>query len=357
MSSPIEFYRSSGGARIYRFPLELFPILKGFAYLVIAGEIVALIDVGSGFGDSNGQLDAGITALRTQFDEKIGWEDLTHILITHGHIDHFGGLHFVRERSNAKIGIHELDFKVLARYEERVAVTAKSLREYLIEAGVDQERREGIMNMYLFNKVFFSSLTPDFTFESVGMSLGPLRMFHVPGHCPGHVVIQVDDVLFSGDHILLDTSPHQAPERLTLNTGLEHYIASLNRTHDLGAECSQTFGGHGGVMNDLRGRIDEILEVHQERLEQVSDLLDEPKTVVEVADALFPDVEGYDQLLALEETGAHIEYLEQRGYLEIANEEDLERDSVVSIRYRRTTGLEGVSLPIRFRSEERNRRL
>jgi len=34
--------------------------------------------------------------------------NLTHILITHGHIDHFGGLSYVRPLTPANVGIHEL---------------------------------------------------------------------------------------------------------------------------------------------------------------------------------------------------------------------------------------------------------
>ena len=52
-----EAFRSSGGARIYRIPMQLFPELWGYAHLVVADGIVALVDVGSGFGESNDHLE------------------------------------------------------------------------------------------------------------------------------------------------------------------------------------------------------------------------------------------------------------------------------------------------------------
>ncbi|MGH2621785.1 MAG: hypothetical protein ACRDHG_14620, partial [Anaerolineales bacterium] len=58
---------SREGARVYRIPLELFPTLEGFAHVVVAGDLTALIDVGSGFGDSNEQLEAGLTSLRSEY--------------------------------------------------------------------------------------------------------------------------------------------------------------------------------------------------------------------------------------------------------------------------------------------------
>jgi glyoxylase-like metal-dependent hydrolase (beta-lactamase superfamily II) len=115
MTEPIQVYRSRGGDRVYRIPLCLFPELSGFAHLVVCDGFVALVDTGSGFGDSNDHLEAGLAAVRADHGEPIAWSDLTHILITHGHIDHFGGLHYVRERSTAPLGVHELDRRVLIR--------------------------------------------------------------------------------------------------------------------------------------------------------------------------------------------------------------------------------------------------
>ncbi len=66
------------------------------------------------------------------------------------------------------------------------------------------------------------------------------------------------------------------------------------------------------------------------------DLLVEPNSVSEVSHALFGEVFGYNVLLALEEAGAHVEYLYQHGLLEIENLADLENlRGPAPIRYRR----------------------
>jgi hypothetical protein len=44
-----------------------------------------------------------------------------------------------------------------------------------------------------------------------------------------------------------------------------------------------------------------------------------PHTVVGVAKDMFGAQEGYGTLLAIEEAGAHVEYLHQHGKLRIAN--------------------------------------
>ncbi len=190
------------------------------------------------------------------------------------------------------------------------------------------------MALYLLNKHLFTSVQVDFTFEAVGGRVGPVEILHTPGHCPGQVVMRVDDILLSSDHVLQGTSPHQAPEHLSLNTGLGHYLESLDRLRPWASEIRWTLGGHEGPIEDLNGRLDELEALHAARLQKVLELLASPMTVVEVADVLFPDAEGYHALLAIEEAGAHIEYLSQRGYLAIENLHDLDGSDPTPIRYR-----------------------
>ena len=340
----LERYRSSGGAEIFQIPLEAFPGMWGWVYLVLYedaqdGPYCVLIDAGSGFGEANAQLESGLQAVSEIAGRLIRLEDLTHILITHAHIDHFGGLTYAAARTQARIGVHELDRRVLTNYEERLTVVGRRLGEFLIEAGVSPERRDKVLEMYFITKHLYHSVRVDFTYEACGMRLGPFEMLHTPGHCAGHVVIRLHDILFSGDHVLAHTSPHQSPEHLTLSTGLDHYLQSLNALRPWAGTVRMALGGHEQPLIGLNARLDEIYSLHQERLEKVLGLLEEPKTVAEVSHGLFGEVHGYNVLLALEEAGAHVEYLYQRGLLGIENLAELESASgPAPIRYYRLEG-------------------
>jgi glyoxylase-like metal-dependent hydrolase (beta-lactamase superfamily II) len=167
------------------------------------------------------------------------------------------------------------------------------------------------------------------------MRVGPFEFSHMPGHCAGHVVIQLHDVLFSGDHVLDGISPHQSPEHLTLSTGLEHYLSSLDSLMGMADKVRLMLPGHNEVVTDLPKRIREIKDVHHERLEKVIKFLHNPHTIVEVSMYLFGEVHGYNVLLALEEAGAHVEYLYQRGRINIENLVEMEDSSKpVAMRYR-----------------------
>jgi glyoxylase-like metal-dependent hydrolase (beta-lactamase superfamily II) len=293
-----------------------------------------LIDTGSGFGESNDELEKGLEEINKLRGGDCSLQNLSHVLITHGHIDHFGGLTYVRQLTAAKIGIHELDRRIVSNHEERLSIVAHRLEEFLTEAGVLPEQRMKILELYKITKSLYRSVSVDMTYEAMGMQLGPFKFVHVPGHCAGHVVIRLHDVIFSGDHILEKTSPHQAPEQITLSTGIDHYLKSLELVRPLAKEVRLTFGGHENPIINLEARIDEIREVHRERLQKVLDLLENPRTVAEISRNLFGKVEGYTVLLALEEAGAHVEYLYQRGLLAIANLGELEENSdLVPIRY------------------------
>ena len=114
---------------------------------------------------------------------------------------------FLRERTHALVGIHELDMGNLTNYEERVAIAENRLKAYLVEAEVPEEEREPTLNMYRVNKMLFHSVNVDFSFKSAGMRLDSFEMLHVPGHCAGHVVIRLHNFLFSGDNVLAGYCP------------------------------------------------------------------------------------------------------------------------------------------------------
>ena len=332
----LQTFETSLGGRVYQIPLEAFPGFWAFAYLVLFEDYRVLVDAGSGYGNSNEHLEAGLReAGNRDCGQALNFADLTHILITHGHIDHFGGLAYVRPRTQAQLGVHELDRRNLTNYEERRTVAARHLARFLAEAGVSAERQDGLLALYTFTKGLFHSVSVDITYGNSGMHLGPFEFLHVPGHSAGHVVIRFHDILFSGDHVLEGISPHQAPESLTLSTGLGHYLDSLDSLETWAGDIRLTLGGHRAPIRDLPARLEAIRAIHQDRLKQVLETLATPHTIAEISRRLFGEVHGYNVLLALEEAGAHVEYLDQRGLLSIENLEELEHhNGPVALRYR-----------------------
>lgn len=323
-------FETSGGATIHRLPLEAFPNFWAYVYLVAKNDLRVLIDSGSGTEASHKNLLEGLDRAGIQPG------DLTHILLTHAHIDHYGGLTKLKPLTNAKIGCHELDAQTVAHHEARLALTSRRIASFLADAGLAEETRDSLLDIYRFTKILYQSLPVDFTFESVGMNLGPLEMIHLPGHCPGHVAIRLDDFIFCGDMVVEGVTPHLAPESIYSHSGLDHYLDSLVRFGGWAHGARLILNGHDDAFTDLPARIEATLGNLVRRMGRALEALGEPLTAVEICNAVYGEAGGYNLLLILEKTGAYIEYLYQRGMIEIANADEVERG--LPARYRRLSG-------------------
>lgn len=314
----VQRFRAGSGARIYQLAVETFPRHVNNVYLVREGGSSLLLDAGSGLPTSRRDLALGFAIVRAVFGEDARWEDLDWCVVSHAHSDHFGGVNALKETSRAKLAVHELDARVLACFEERLVLATKDLDVYWKRAGLAPEQRAEMRELYAFGKRLFHSERVDLTLRDQDV-IGPgYRVHHVPGHCPGLVCLQVDDVLLTSDHVLARITPHQFPQAITPFAGLEHYFRSLAKIRALEG-IRLALGGHEEPILDLRARIDEIAAFHRARLDRVLEICETPLTVGEVARAMFGEQEGYGVILAIDEAGAHVEYLHALGRLRVDN--------------------------------------
>ncbi len=331
----VKRFESRAGVRIYRIACDAFPGLVANIYLLLEAGPPTLVDTGSGFGEANKQLLEGLDKVRSEFGESVTLADVKRIVITHGHIDQFGGLAFLhRKVPQAEIAIHELDVRILTAYEERVAVAKKAFRHFLQQAGVGPDLLPPFMELYGFSKKNVPSLPVTHTLVD-NQQFDGLRFIHTPGHCPGQVCIGLGEVLLSADHILPEISPHQAPESIMPYTGLGHYLESLDKVARIEG-FDFALGGHQSPIPDVYKRIVEIREGHERKLDKIMTIIREspdPLTMKEISKQLYTRVAGFHVLLALEEVAAHVEYLYQHGKLTIANLEEYQREENPPLRY------------------------
>ena len=59
----------------------------------------------------------------------------------------------------------------------------------------------------------------------------------------------------------------------------------------------------------------------------------DPRTVLQIANELFGNQEGYSRIMAIDEAGAHVEYLHALGQLRIANLDEVARARDPVIQY------------------------
>lgn len=310
-------FESSGGAKIHRIPLEVFPHFWAYVYVVQKDDHTVLIDSGSGTDISHTNLLDGLRQAGLQPS------DLTHILLTHAHIDHYGGLSKLRAITDARIGVHGLDLQTVAHHEARLALIGRRLASFLADTGLAEETRDQVLSIYRFTKAIYQSTPVDFTYEAIDMRLGPFEFIHLPGHCPGHIGIRVDDVIFCGDMVVDGVTPHLSPESINPYSGLDHYLQSLARLQRWAKDARLILNGHNDVIPDLPAQIESTKQNIIRRMGRAVDALREPLTIAEICNAVYGETSGYNQMLVIEKTGAYVEYLYEHGMIEITNPDEV----------------------------------
>jgi len=132
-----------------------------------------------------------------------GIEDVRWILLTHGHIDHVGGAHALRELTGrrARVVIHEADAPLLRSRRAHVAEYLAGRGQYLGDAEGEAKVTAAA------NAVISGEMEPDLAVkggETISLGGGVAVSVHpVPGHTAGSVAYVIDGqrAVFAGDAV------------------------------------------------------------------------------------------------------------------------------------------------------------
>jgi glyoxylase-like metal-dependent hydrolase (beta-lactamase superfamily II) len=293
---------------------------------VITAEPVTLIDCGPNTGAAENALRLGMATFG-MVPEQIG-----RIVITHGHPDHYGLASRLQEISGAEVLVGELDQGKLADMGT-LALTGRLLLKTGIPSAAlaDMGERERAMGGNLHPAV--ANSVPVRGGESLVFDGFELELLHLPGHTGGHICPYDprEGVLFSGDTLLLEISPNplmepdpKDPEQR--RRSLVEYLETLDRL--AGMPLARVFPGHGPLIDDPHGLIEEMRRHHWDRVDHLATLLNaKGKSAWDLAMELFPNLEGFDNFLAVSEVLAHVDLLVLDG-----RAETVERDGVMYYR-------------------------
>jgi len=307
---------------VFRIPVPVpFPQAGGpvNVYLVEeAGGGFLLWDSGLGSPEAIAALEEGFRRLGRRFDE------VTRIVISHGHVDHYGAARFVEERHGGELSIyaHEADHAKVADSGWRWRDRLPHYGAYLARLGVPAEvlvaiAKAGEKGFGLARRV--REVRAIGEGETIATRHLSLRVLHMPGHTPGLICLHDAPrrLFFSDDHLLEKISPNPLIE-LGPNgeegffRPLISYVANVERMRAL--DLDLVLPGHGPPFSGHREVIDRLLAFYGKRQARIREVLDErERTAWEVSVALFPGARPADAFLAISETVANLEVLEERG--------------------------------------------
>jgi glyoxylase-like metal-dependent hydrolase (beta-lactamase superfamily II) len=319
------------GDGIYRIPLPLpNDALKAVNVYALEDEHgLVLVDGGWDLGKALDQLTAGLGEIGRRV------EDIQKVLVTHAHRDHYTQAVAIRRLSKAKVYLGTLERRTVELYHgadgrhmgERLGRLrqggAGDLADKLIAAGAlraaDPTKWEN----------------PDEWLEDgseIRLPGRTLTALHTPGHTQGHLVYRepATQVLFGGDHVLPHITPSIGFEPAVTENALANYLASLTRIRDL--PDARLLPAHGPVTESAHERVAELLRHHQERLALAKDAVETgDRTAAEVARHLpwtrrgsaFDTLDPFNQMLAVNETAAHLDVLVARAQLQASEHEGI----------------------------------
>lgn len=252
---------------------------KGTNTYIVGKGNVAVIDPGPEIAEH-----------RDALLEELGNEKITHILLTHTHMDHSAGLAALKEATGAiTLGYGARD------QSKRPPKQDKEDKEFIDWDFVpDQIMQDGDV------------------LDGEGWSL---KALHTPGHAPDHLCFSLleDEILLSGDHVMAwNTSVVAPPEG-----HMGDYMASLEKL--LKQEEHTFFPGHGGRVSRPQ-RVVKAYLVHRTWREAaiLNCIKEGNETVPQIVKRVYPDAENGSKALrhacALSVLG-HAEYLVERGVL------------------------------------------
>jgi glyoxylase-like metal-dependent hydrolase (beta-lactamase superfamily II) len=277
-----------------------------------------MFDSGLGSPEGVAALEQGFATVGHRFG------DVTRIVLSHGHVDHYGAAQTLMERAGRRIPVHvhAADLPKVAAGGPRWKELMPLYAAYLAKLGVPAEALAAIAGevgggFKLARRVDeVLPLEPGEIFHGKYVTL---EVLHMPGHTPGLCCLydQRRGLFFSADHLLEKVSPNPIIE---LGPNREEgrfkplvaYLASIRRLHAL--EVELVLPGHGAPFREHRRVIDGLLAFYEKRQAKILAALEKgPLTGYEVTQVLFPWARAGDLFLVVSESVANLEVLEAKG--------------------------------------------
>ena len=270
--------------------------------------------------------------------------DIERVIVTHGHEDHDGAVVELVGETDAELWAHEI-YALLLDHDPR-DIQRRPVSPLQLEMRAVAQCHDAIPQPAPHRADYLAQRRQINVARRIraGDQVGNLTFMAAPGHSPDElcVTMQREEVVFTGDHVLPEISPHPTtkteytPEikqllpdeyhRVDEYYGLETYLKSLKLVSDLGERVS-VLPAHRLYNHDRFNfvntrRAGEILAHHAHRLSRLLVRIGtEPTGLEEVTRGIFEHRKllAGNLFAAMVEIVAHVELLQDTGDVEFTD--------------------------------------
>jgi glyoxylase-like metal-dependent hydrolase (beta-lactamase superfamily II) len=288
-------------------------------YILADGDKVTVVDCGVWRPDLP---DGGLASMEAGL-ESAGYalQDVSRVIVTHAHIDHYGLAGRVMELTGADLSMHAMTDLDCEKYRHPDTARARRKDTYA-DHGIPEDERGDLADHLTRWMPYLHSVVEASTrlrgSEQIAIGGDNWEVIHTPGHSLGHVCLwsPTRGLLLSGDHLLPGITPPVTFERGFDADPMRSYLHSLQVVRDRRPQL--VYPGHGRPFGDAVGRIEAIMRNKVRRLERIRRAIqDGPCTVGALTDQLVAGaILAHQRQLAINETLAHIAYLRWSGVIE-----------------------------------------
>jgi glyoxylase-like metal-dependent hydrolase (beta-lactamase superfamily II) len=285
---------------------------------LVDDDPLTLVDTGPNSGTSLTALEAALAERGRRV------EDLERIVITHQHMDHFGLLAILADRSGAEVCALDRLAPWLASFADAAEEEDAFAEAIMLRHGIPDDMVMVLRALSRQYRAWGATATVTTQLadgETLAFAGREWRVHHRPGHSPSDTVFHDErsGELVGGDHLIRHISSNPLIAR-PLDRGpdgerpkaLVAYIASMKATQAMDVEV--VLPGHGDAFGEHRALIDERLRMHDRRARKLHGLVEErPRTAYELAQELWGNVAVTQAYLTLSEVLGHMDLLVDDG--------------------------------------------
>ena len=307
---------------IYQFkiPIPDNPLGHLNSYLVEGKDGWLMIDTGWNTDEAFGALQRELSAL------GLALTDITTIIVTHVHPDHFGLVGRIKQMSpHTRLMTHRWEANLIESRYMKFAELQDKMEALLKSHGVPSVNisQLGSASMPALKFVTMTlSDNPLYGGEIISTGIYDLEVIWTPGHSPGHICLYEpqNKLLFSGDHILPSISSNISYHVESGDDPLGNYLYALHKLENM--PVTSVLPAHEDIFTNLRGRVDEIVAHHDARLAEITRAVArKPQHAYDIsaqitwntAKAGWENLPPLHKRSAVLETVAHLEYMRRMG--------------------------------------------